>query len=675
MKIRILLLSLSVSFISNGQNYKFGKVSKEELMEKISPLDSSASAAYLYKYRRTHIEYRQGQGFYIETDVHQRIKIYTKEGFGYATKSINLHVSNNENEEVVGLKAYTYNLDDDKIVETKLEKDGVFETQESKYRNQQKFTMPNLKEGSVIEFKYTINSPFYWNVENFEFQHAIPVKELYAVFETPEYFNFKINPKGFLRVTPRQERGSGKILFSDKVRGGGGMSGAGLSGPTITTYTNTSVDFVKYSTYYTFKDVPALKDEPFVNNIDNYRSAVKYELSYTSFPQSPFKYYSTTWEDVVKTIYDSSAFGNELEKTGYFEDEVDALVATVSNPMEKAALIYHFVKSKVKWNRYYGKYTDDGVKKAYQTKTGNVAEINLMLTAMLRYVGLNANPVLISTRNNGIPLFPTLDGYNYVIAAIESPEGVILLDATNEYGTPNVLPLRTLNWEGRIVREDKSSSTINLYPKQKSQDKLTMMVNLTSVGGLEGSIRSIKTNHHAMTYRKRYLETDHDQYLEDLENKYGGMEIEEFSVKNENDLSKPVMETYKFSMESQADVINDKIYFSPLFFLRSKENPFKLEKREFPIDFSYPSSIKYMVIVNLPEGYKVESIPEPAAMVLPENLGGFKYNLEARGTNIQIIVDTEINEAIISPIYYDALKAYFSKLVEKESEQIVLTKV
>ena len=135
------------------------------------------------------------------------------------------------------------------------------------------------------------------------------------------------------------------------------------------------------------------------------------------------------------------------------------------------------------------------------------------------------------------------------------------------------------------------------------------------------------------------------------------------------------MESYKFSIESQADVINDKIYFSPLFFLRSKENPFKLEKREFPVDFSYPYSSKYMVIVNLPEGYKVESIPEPAAMVLPENLGGFKYNLEARGANIQIIVDTEINEAIISPIYYDALKAYFSKLVEKESEQIVLTKV
>ncbi|WP_370478615.1 DUF3857 domain-containing protein [Tamlana flava] len=670
MKFKILLFLLSNSFISNGQNYKFGKVSEEELMEKLSPLDSSASAAYLYKYRRTHIEYRRGQGFYIVTDVYERIKLYTKEGFDYATKSINLHVSNNEDEEVIGLRAYTYNLENDKIVETKLEKDGIFETQESKYRNQQKFTMPNLKEGSVIEYKYTINSPFYWNVEDFEFQHAIPIKELYAVFETPEYFNFKINPKGFLRVTPKQERGSGKILFSNKVRSGGGLGGA-----TRTTYSNISVDFVKYTTYYNLSDIPALKDEPFVNNINNYRSAVNYELSFTNFPQSPYKYYSTTWEDVVKTIYDSSAFGNELEKTGYFEDEIDALVTGASSPMEKAALIYDFVKSTVKWNRYYGKYTDDGVKKAYQTKTGNVAEINLMLTAMLRYVGLNANPVLISTRNNGIPLFPTLDGYNYVIAAIESPEGVILLDATNEYGTPNVLPLRTLNWEGRIIREDKSSSTMDLYPKQKSQDKLTMMVNLSSNGGLQGSLRSIKTNHDAMIYRKRYVETDHDQYLENLENKYGGMEIEEFSVKNENDLSKPVMESYKFSMESQADVIDDKIYFSPLFFLRSKENPFKLEKREFPIDFSYPSSTKYMVIVNLPEGYKVESIPEPAAMVLPENLGSFKYNLEARGTNIQIIVDTEINEAIISPIYYDALKAYFSKLVEKESEQIVLTKV
>jgi hypothetical protein len=82
-----------------------------------------------------------------------------------------------------------------------------------------------------------------------------------------------------------------------------------------------------------------------------------------------------------------------------------------------------------------------------------------------------------------------------------------------------------------------------------------------------------------------------------------------------------------------------------------------------------------MVTVNLPEGYKVESIPEPFALGLPDNLGSFKYNISALGTKIQLVIDTEINESIVSPIYYEALKEYFRKMIEKEAEQIVLTKV
>ena len=81
-------------------------------------------------------------------------------------------------------------------------------------------------------------------------------------------------------------------------------------------------------------------------------------------------------------------------------------------------------------------------------------------------------------------------------------------------------------------------------------------------------------------------------------------------------LSKPIVESYKFLKESQADVIGNKLYFSPLFFLKTSENPFKLEKREFPVDFGYPSSTKYMININLPEGYKVESAPSPISISL-----------------------------------------------------------
>jgi len=670
MRTIILLLFLSFNLTLTAQNYDFGKVSKEEIEEKFNPLDSSANATYLYKYRRTYFKYRLEKGFEQITDVHERIKIYNKEGFDYATKKINLYKSGNENEEVASLKAYAYNIIDGKVEETKLQKDGVFKTEDSKYQNQTKFTLPNIKEGTVIEYKYSVNSPFYWNVEDFEFQHEIPIKKLEAIFEAPEYYVFKSNSKGFFNVTAKNEKRSDKLSYKVEVP----LSENRAMDATIH-YRSGEMEYFNHISKYNLSNIPSLKEEPYVNNIDNYRSAIKYELSYTNFPQTPLKYFSTTWEDVVKTIYDSDNFGKELEKSGYYEKDIDALITNVSNPVEKASLIYNHVKSKVKWNGYYGKFTDEGVKKAYLINTGNVAEMNLMLTSMLRYAGLNANPVLISTRQNGIPLFPTIDGYNYVISAIETPEGTILLDATSNYGVPNILPLRTLNWEGRIVRKDKSTSTINLYPKQQSKSMVNLLVSLTNNGSVEGNMRTTKTNHDAMIYRDKYIETEKSQFLETLENKYNGMEISEFDVKNDKDVSKPIIESFKFSLESQADIIDDKIYFSPLFFLRINENPFKLETREFPVDYGYPSSTKYMINIDLPEGYKVEVIPKTIAMALPDNLGTFKYNISASETKVHLVVDSEINQPIISAIYYEALKAYFSKLVEKQAEQIVLTKV
>jgi len=647
-----------------AQNYNFGKVSKEELEEQFHPLDSSASAAYLYKHRETFFEYIQGDGFKLITEIHERIKIYNQDGFNYATQQVSLYHSGSTREEATNIKGYTYNLTGKKIEETKLKRDGIFRTEQSEYFDQTKFTMPNVKVGSVIEYKYRIQSPFASNVDEFVFQHNIPVKKLYAKFEAPEYYSFKVNTKGYLRIIPKNESVNDEITFSEKSRSSTGTS-----------FSSSDLNFTKNVSVYELENVPALKEEPYVNNINNYRSSVKYELSYTRFPNAPIDYVSTTWEDVIETIYGSSSFGDELEKTGYYEDEVDAIISNISDPKKRAALIFDFVKSKVKWNGYYGKYTNDGVKNAYKDHVGNSAEINLMLTSMLRYAGLKAYPVLVSTRENGVPLFPTREGYNYVIGYVKFPEGSMLLDATNKYSVPNVLPFRTLNWQGRIIAENGGSSLIDLYPADKSENNISMMVTLDEEGNLEGGYRSIKTNHRALSFREEYIGVDEGDFLEKLENKYGGLEISDYTVKNENDLSEAVQESYKFIKESQADIIGDKLYFSPMFFLRTDENPFKLEKRDYPVDFGYPSSVNFRIIVNLPEGYKIESMPEPGAFMMPDNLGLFKYNISGNDKMIQVSVESEINQSIITPLYYDALKAYFSQLVEKEAEQIVLTRI
>lgn len=651
MRINSFIVFVFASIMLSAQNYDFGKVSKAELEEKFYPTDSSASAAYLYKNRHTYFQYTQ-DGFELVTEIHERLKIYNQDGFNFATKAIRLYKSGSNREEVRNLKAYTFNLVDGKVEDVKLDKKDIFRTEKSKYRNETKFTMPNIKEGSIIEYKYKIFSPFYSNIDDFIFQNDIPIKKLDAKFEAPEYFVFKLNSKGFLPVTPIKTSKNGDFRIGD-----------------------TNIDFTKECYEYNLNDIPALKDEPHVNSINNYRSAISYELSYTNFPQSTIKYYSTTWEDVVKSIYDSSSFGEELDKEGYYEDDINALISTISDPAKRVALIFDYVKSKIKWNGYYGYYTSDGVKKAYKERIGNVAEINLMLTSMLRHAGLKAYPVLVSTRNNGVPLFPTREGYNYVITYVKYNDTVLLLDATSKYSMPNVLPFRTLNWQGRIIAEYGSSELIDLYPKSISKNTVSLFAKIDDAGTVEGQMQAIKTGHKARSYRNKYNNVDEDEFIVNLENKFDGMEIEEFAVINNKDLGKPVVEKCKFSIESQADIIDDKIYFSPLFFFKMEENPFKLEKREFPTDFGYPSDDIYRFSITLPEGYTVVSAPQSKKLELPDNLGSFMYQVKVQGSTVKLFIDSKINVPIVSPIYYDALKSYFSGLIEAESEQIVLTKI
>ena len=659
---------LLVSTTAEAQDYKFGKVSKSELEEKFYSKDSTANASYLYKFRRSYFEYNGNTGFRLVTEIHERIKIYNQEGFEYATKKVWLYKGKNAKESISNFKAYTYNLVNGKIEDTKLKKDGVFKTEVSKYYNEEKFTMPNIKPLCVVEYQYKVYSPFFSNVDEFVFQEDIPTKKIIASFESPEYFNYKTNARGYLPLSPEIEKKQGKINFTSKERA------TGYKGQTSTSFSNESIDYIKTVHKYEKNDVPALKEEPYVNNMDNYRSSVKYELSYVKYPNSPIDYYSTTWEDVVDAIYDSEDFGGQLKKTNYFKKDIEALIASETDPLVKISKIFSFVKSNVKWNGYRGKYADDGVKKAYQEKVGNVAEINLMLTAMLREAGLQANPVLTSTRSNGVPLFPTRDGYNYVICAVEMENGVILLDATSPYNAPNILPFNVLNWQGRIIRKRGSSSLVDLYPKKNAKRTVFVDVKLDEEGTIIGKSRFMLTNHKALRFRKRYNKANKDKFLEEFENDYGGIEVDNFNVKNENNLSKPVIYDFDLTAEDVIDNVADKIYLSPMLLFTTNENPFKLEERNYPVDFGYPKTDQFNIVIGIPEGYKVEELPEDMNIKMPDNLGGFSYKIMNAGNKLQLNVKYDINYPVIPSQYYATLKEFFNQIVTKENQKVVLTK-
>lgn len=376
-----------------------------------------------------------------------------------------------------------------------------------------------------------------------------------------------------------------------------------------------------------------------------------------------------------KTIYDYQDFGDELNKTGYFENDLKPLLADKKTDDEKIATVLNFAKSAVNWNKLFGYSCDNGVKKAYKEKSGNIGDINLMLTAMLRYAGLNANPVLVSTRDNGISLFPNRTAFNYVIAAVETANGNVLLDATSKYSTPNILPYRVLNWEGRLIRKDGTSEFVDLMPKKISSDNVFINYSVDAEGKVTGNVRRQFTEYNAMFYRNEIDEVKEDAYLEKLENDNNKIEVNDYSRLNEKDLSLPTIEKFSFKGDNLTEIIGDKIYINPMLFFTKTQNSFKQETREYPIDFGYPFADKFNISISIPDGFAVETLPAPTILAMEDNLGTFKFNIVTSGNLLQLAIVHQINEAIVSAEKYEMLKEYYQGMIAKETEKIVLKRI
>ncbi|RDI15930.1 DUF3857 domain-containing protein [Flavobacterium sp. AG291] len=638
-----MLLFLSCIFTVAAQNFKPAKITKEDLLQKVHPVDTSASAAMLHKLGKTYFAI-SGDHWELVTEVNIRIKIYKKEGYEYANQQVSYYTGG-KTIRVDFSDAYTYNLKNGEVVKTKLKSDGEFREKINEEYERRKITLPDVKEGSIIEYTYSIRSPYFSVFRDWYFQDEIPIDYVEYTVAVPQYFVYNRYLAGYLKIEKTETKYNTPMGRS----------------------------YQEYIDTFWAKNVKAIKDEAFVSNVENYMSILKHELSSTNFSTGIQKY-STDWASVAKTIYDNEHFGKELNRDSYYKEDLTKLLSGITTPDEKMNTIFGYVKNRMHWDGDNDYYCDKGVKAAYESKSGNAAEINLMLTAMLRDAGLKADPVLVSTRTNGIALFPTYSAYNYVVAGVETDKGTVLLDATSKYTVPDILPVRALNWQGRMIRKDGATKEIELRPKKNSREVIGMSVVMDKDGSVKGKMRDQMFDYYAYTFREDYAEMNEDTYIEKLEKRYAGLELGEYKRTGAKEMDKPVLEEYDFMHKEVADLIGDKIYFSPMLFLHRKENPFKQEVREYPVDFNFTWQDKYMINITMPEGYVIESLPKGVNVVMEENIGSFKYNVIAQNNIIQVMIVFDMNYVNISKDYYKTLKDFYQNIIEKQNEKVVLKK-
>lgn len=652
-----LLLGISKS---SAQNYELGKVTVAELKEKANPKDTAAPAAILFKKGKTFFTFTKDKGFSANHVYEFKIKIYKKEGLKWADQKVRFYIGyeNLSEDRLEFSNAVTYNLENESIVKTKLGNQGAFTKKVNKFWDEKIITLPNVKVGSIIEYKYILKSDNIVKLPDFDFQYDIPVNYFEYKTDIPEYYIYKPILVGGHKVETDSKLTNGSQSFEDD-------------------YNKTkSISYKQISAFYKGNDIPALKKEPYIDNIDNYKGSIQHELERVRYPDQPVKDYTITWEGMANTIFKDKSFGKELNERDFLLEDVKKLLTNVESQKERLNIIFKFVQNKMNWNEENDYYTQKGVKKAYADQTGNVAEINFILISMLKLAGIEVNPVLVSTIQNGIPVYPTRTGFNYVVAAAQIEDKQILLDATHKFTSPGILPLNVLNWKGRLIKDDGTSREIDLVPSTMSKEYSSLMVKIDNLGKIEGKIRIQRTDYDAYLFRVENANKNQENYLEKLEEQFGDSKISNYTIDNKKtNVQEPVLETFSLNADNRVEIIGGKMFINPLLFFTRSKNPFTQEVRQMPVYFGYPTQEKFNLNIEIPEGYEIESLPNPIKIASENKEIVYMLNTSGEGNKIRIISSKEINNSIFAADQYNGLKDLFQKMIASQNEKIVLKKI
>jgi len=671
MKSLITGLLLAVFFINVSAQklpIKFGEIPLEDLKMVRYDKDSSAAALVLTDFGQSSILYNQTEGFTLTFERITRIKILTKDGLDWATFAVPLYHDNDGNEKFSGLKAVTYNLENNKIVETKLKSDAVFKEKVNSNYDMMRVTLPNVREGSIVEITYKVNSDFLFNFQDWEFQRTIPTRWSEYRANIPEFYNYDKYMQGYIPLAVNETKDvTASITLTSKDRSSGYGSG--------TDFSHDKVDFKEFRSRWVASDVPAFKEEPFITTSKDYVSKMNFELAYMKFPDQPIKPVMGSWDDINTQFSDSPSFGGEITGNGFLKKIAEEVTAGKATPEEKISAVNNYVKQNIVWNGSSLKFTDTPLKKVLEDKKGSSSEINLLLASMLEKLGFNVNAVLVSTRDHGFVRqnFPISSQFNYVLCLVNVNGKQILLDGTDNLLPTGVLPQRCLNGSGFVVSKTGTHSWVSLTSSVKSLSYYTIELTLNDQSELKGQIKLDQSGYYAYSGRKKLLAKGKDDYIKDF---VGGRswDVDKSAFTNDKDVALPLKEAHEVIISDQAVSTNEIIYLNPFVTSHLTENPFKSESRRYPVDFGSPQETLYTCRISIPDNYVIDELPQTRVIRLPGNAAKYAYSVTQAGNAIMITSNLQINNSLFSQEEYPTLRLFYDQIVAKQSEQIVLKK-
>lgn len=634
----ILVFGVSVSFGQKSPS-KFGDINIENLQMTHTAIDSSAGAVVIFDYGISTFDHN----FQIIFERHIRIKIFNSSEFDQG----DVKIPYASNDRIERLKASTYNLENGEVVEYEVSKKDMYDEKVSEDLKKRRFSLPNIKEGSIIEYTYRVNYGGWQSLNPWYFQKSIPVLYSEYVVSLPEYFNYKKIMTGYIALAGT-ERSSKTGRYNNATF---------------------NMDVEKFIA----KNVPAFKEEPFMTTNEDYISKIRFELNTINVPGSYTKtYLPASFKALSKAIAEGDYYGKSLEKNRFLKDIVAEIIGAAQQDEDKIRLIYQYVRDNFEVDM---EVEAENLKKIFDLKKGYPQDLNRMLTSLLREAGYTANIVRLSTREHGRihPIYAMASSLDYAVCIVEHDNSTYLLDASNKNLPFNVLPKKCLNGQGMVISAT-DFKWVDLKPNGSYKSYIMGVFELDEEGLLHGSMDIAYSDYAALNFRDKHKE-DIEAFKKDFIKDKALWSLNEHTISGVEQLNEPIKVHLELEIEESAENIGNLIYMSPVVFGRMEENPLKSMERHFPVDYGMPSEETLNYRIKIPQGYKIEELPKAIAIGLPDQAGSFIYSVQELGETIIVTSKLKINRIEFATNEYAYLKEFYTQLVSKQAEQIVLKKL
>lgn len=628
---------------------KFGDIDKADVQMKECASDKDAEAYKLLDYGN--VQYLiLGDKFNILTERRTRIKILKEKGIDEANIKINFY-SSEDYERLTDISGVTYNIDNSgNVVKTKLDKSSIFIKKLNNRFSQLSFSMPDVKVGSVIEFKYKDVKKSLSDLDNWQFQDDIPTRlSMYKIL-IPGIFRFATQLYTY-QIAEQTSRNTNDVL----VYHGGVIS-----------------DRSEEKTYV-LKDVPALRDEPFMGAEKDYLQRIVFQLGRIVYGDGQIEDVMSSWPKITKQLLEQDDFGLQLKKNLPHTASLDDSLKNITGDYNKMVLVYDYVRRNMNWNGIESIYSDNGIKSAWDKKSGTNSELNFILISLLRDAGLKAFPLLVSTKDNGTvnTIYPFLDQFNNTMTCVLIGDKNYILNAADKYNPANLIPYDVLDNQGFVV-DNEYGGWITLSNKKDTWKNLvSIFATITPDALMEGNA-TVYSYGYSKNPRVKEWEEDKSNFEDNFTKAFTAIKVKNIKVKNEDIDTLPLEQKLDFSLPLNAS--GEYKYFTLNLFQGLEKNPFIADKRTTDIEFNYPKSYTIIGKIIIPDGYVFDDLPKNIKMIMPDTSIVMQRIVQPEDGSLDFRITLDFAKSYYTAADYPIFHEFYKQLFNALNEQIVIKK-